>query len=200
MNFDAAVFLAGGDSCVRRHVIFLLELGQLILHPGRIITLRDGDISLVLHQVFEIVSVDGDWHVEIPDVNYDNEDRYKDYELKSRAAAFAASGVKKLFAHRLSCLEEKFFIAVRNEWRKRVGLISLPFTTRARPISSRRIQLRVPAEDFLSRAIAPMIWLVERSFASGSGPQRATASRNDCSASGGSMPRSFEISPATSIP
>src|SRR5438093_3095667 len=106
MNFDAVVFLTGGDYGVVGHAIFRLQLGQLILHPGRIITLRDGDISFVLHQVFEIVGVEGDWHVEIPNVNYDDEDRYKDYELESRAAAFGASGVKKLFAHRLSCLEE----------------------------------------------------------------------------------------------
>src|SRR6185436_19868957 len=78
--------------------------------------------------------------------------------------------------------------------------ISLPSTILALPIFSSKTHFTWPATDFLSPFIAANNRLGSRSSARGKDPQALTALRNNSNSSAPTMPRFFEISPATRIP
>jgi hypothetical protein len=76
-----------------------LALGNLIGEPGCVVALRRRQVHLVLHRVLEIVGIHGDRDVHIAGITHNRDNRQKDDELQTRAAAFASVVKKYLVFH-----------------------------------------------------------------------------------------------------
>src|SRR5207248_776003 len=199
-HFHAAVFQRGRDNRVIGHVEFGPTLLKLIADPLSLVALGNGHVNFVLHHIFKIICIHRDRDVEIAGVNDDREDRHGDNKLQSRSAALILPREKEFLVHSLPCLEKSHCKPAPSDARNTRESISRPSTISGLPIRSSKIHLTAPPMDFLSRSIALTMSSVERSPARGSGPQSLTASRNDSNSPEVSMPRLFDISPATSIP
>src|SRR5216684_1105877 len=68
-------------------MILGFALDELIRDPVSFITLGGCEVDLVLHHVFEIVSINRDRDIKVTHVNHHGENRDGDYEFKSGTAA-----------------------------------------------------------------------------------------------------------------
>ncbi len=87
-HLHAIIALQGRDYCVLRYSVFRADLAELILHPRRVVSLRDGDVNVVLHQILEEIGLVAYRNKQITDVSHQRNNSNDNNELKPRASAF----------------------------------------------------------------------------------------------------------------
>lgn len=100
--FHAVIAFHGQNYCVGRYAVFRGALAELILHPRRVVSLRAGDVNVVLHQILEEIGLVGYGNKQITDVSHQRNNCNNDNELKPRTSAFSRS---------CGCIHHKFLNA-----------------------------------------------------------------------------------------
>src|SRR5262249_52415679 len=85
-NVNAVLFLPGGNNRVGRHVVIGSALRQLFFQPVTVVTLRHGQVNLVLHYILEIVSINRNRNVHVACVENRPKHGDEDNKFKARSA------------------------------------------------------------------------------------------------------------------